>query len=175
MQRSAWLTVVVLLAPGCHGDDELDGVTEECILDTIVKASVEGGSIDCSPPSVATTDIEGALPYYLIETGPDESSVVPCMSAALHRRRASVYVSQLYLGIDSYFRTAKLVSSNGKATFLSFDSSPEGQGSGSNTIFRFGCASFRESPNLGCDDQSAEDLVCSQSRRTRLMYGLERP
>jgi hypothetical protein len=50
------------------------------------------------------------------------------------------------------------------------DSSPEGQGSGSNTIFRFECAPFTKAPDLGCDSQDEGELVCSQSARLRAEY-----
>lgn len=92
------------------------------------------------------------------------------MRDALARRRASVYLGQIQFGFDSQLRWAKLVSAAGTATASSYDSSPEGQGSGSNTIFRFECAPFTRAPDLGCDGEDEGELVCSQSARIRAEY-----
>jgi hypothetical protein len=160
------LAIGVLSGLGCGDDGQLPGVTDECILDTIVDARIRGGDVDCAPK------YDGSIPMEILfgEQPVDETPAIACIRDALAKRRASVYLGQIQFGTDSQFRWAKLVSATGIATALGYDSSPEGQGTGSNTIFRFECAPFTKAPDLGCDSRDEGELVCSQSARTRAEY-----
>jgi hypothetical protein len=160
------LAVGMLSVLGCGGGDQLAGVTDECILDTIVEAHIRRGAVDCSP------QYDGSVPMIVLYGGQpvDEAPGIACMRGALAKHRAAVYLSQIHSGTDSQLRGAKLVSATGKATVFSYDSSPEGQGAGSNTIFRFECPSFAKAPDLGCDGHDEGKLVCSQSASTRAEY-----
>jgi hypothetical protein len=166
VRLSTGLAIGVLPVLGCGDDGQLAGVTDECILDTIVEARIQHGDVDCSP------QYGGSIPMEVLlgEQPVDGTTAIACMRAALQKRRGSVYLSQVQFGIDSRLRWAKLVSTTGAATALSYDSSPEGQGTGSNTIFRFECAPFTNSPDLECDGQDEGELVCSQSARIRAEY-----
>lgn len=160
------LAVGILSGLGCGDDDQLAGVTDECILDTIVDARIQFGDVDCSPR------YDGSVPMVVLlgEQPVDGTPAIACIRDALARRRSAVYLSQIQLGFDSQLRWAKLVSATGKATALSYDSSPEGHGSGSNTIFQFECEPFTEAPGLDCIGEEEGELLCSQSRRIRAEY-----
>jgi len=166
MRLSLGLALGALSGLGCGDDGQLAGVTDECILDTIVDARIDSGAVDCSPRYDEGVPME----VFFGQQPVDETAGIACMRDALAQRRASVYLGQLQHGIDSLVRWAKLVSPTGKATALSYDSSPEGQGSGSNTIFRFDCARFTKAPDLGCDGEDEGEFVCSQSERIRAEY-----
>ena len=167
MCRSVSFALGSLLALGCGDADVIEGVTEECILDPIVEARIVRGAIDCSP------EYSDELPvtvYLAAEQPNDDGGVVQCMRDALASRRDSVYLSQLIAGTDSITRTAKLISANGRANLLTYDSSPSGQGAGGNTVILFDCAPFGVAPDLGCEGERGRRLVCSHDDRVRTTF-----
>jgi hypothetical protein len=167
MCRVASLSLCALLVLSCGDSDVIEGVTDECTLDPIVRARMVRGAIDCSPESASA----GPIPYYIVaEQPPGDDAVIECIRDALGSRRDAVYLSQLIIGIDSMFRSAKLVSANGRASLLSYDSSPTGQGTGGNTVFLFNCAPFAVDPTLGCEGEGEGQLVCSQDPRVRATF-----
>jgi hypothetical protein len=81
--------------------------------------------------------------------------------AALASRNDAVYLSELIAGADSLWRTAKLVSADGEAWLLTYDSSPSGQGIGSNTVVLYDCAPFELAPHLSGQEQRLLQVVCT--------------
>ncbi len=156
-----------LMLVGCGDSNELDGVTAECILDPIVEELRLSGAVDCSPEP----DPDGLpLPYYIAAEQTDDTQVLDCIRDALASRKDAIYLSELISGIDSLLRTAKFVNADGETRFLWYDSSPTGQGSGSNTMVLYECAPFSEDPSLGCEDERLVRLVCTQDERLRASF-----
>jgi hypothetical protein len=85
--------------------------------------------------------------------------------AALASRNDAVYLSELIAGADSLWRTAKLVSTDGEAWLLTYDSSPSGQGIGSNTVVLYDCAPFELAPHLSGGTAARNSGCCLHARR----------
>ena len=145
----------------------IDGVTDECTIEPIVQARVARGAVDCSPEYPD----EYPVPIYIAAEQPiDERPVIECIGAAVESGRDAVYLSQLVSGTDSLFRSAKLVSANGSARLLSYDSSSSGQGIGGNTVVLLECAPFGVDPTLRCSDERSRELVCTHDERVRATF-----
>ena len=167
MRRSLPWSLSALLVLGCGDSEVIDGVTDECTLGPIVQAQLLRGAVDCSPEYAD----EFPVPVYIaVEQPSNDDVVIDCIRDAVRSQRDSVYLSQLIVGTDSIGGTAKLVSANGRARLLTYDSSPSGQGMGGNTVVLFECAPFGVAPDLGCEDERGQEWVCSHDVYLRTRY-----
>jgi len=167
MHRTLPWSLSALLALGCGDSDAIEGLTDECTLGPIVQEQILRGAVDCSPEYAD----EFPVPLFIaVEQPNNDDVVIDCIRDAVRSRRDAVYLSQLVVGTDSIGGSAKLVSANGRARRLTYDSSPTGQGIGGNTVVLYECAPFTIAPDLRCEDERRRELLCSHDKYLQTRY-----
>lgn len=167
MRRNVRRVFGLIVLLGCGDSNEIEGLTDECILEPIVRARLARGAVNCSSEFAFG---EEAVPIFVAVERADDDAAVQCIRAALASGNDAVFLSELVAATDSLAQSAKFVSANGKARYLTYDSSPSGQGIGDNTVLVRDCEPFDVAPTLGCSSDEDAELVCTHDDKVRASF-----